>query len=167
MAAPILESLILNARQAAFLLGPVSINVASRDAALVPSVGRGCGCRIAADGSRLTIFLSASRTAAVLRDLQGGAPFAVIFSRPRTHESRQIKATRVAIEALVPGDREVIRAYGEAFVAECVGLGYERDFMAAFFLGTEEDALAVSFVPEALFEQTPGPDAGRRLRGPA
>jgi hypothetical protein len=163
MAATQSESVVLDCRQAAFLLGPVSMNVASRDAALTPSVGRAFGCRIAADGRELTVFLSTSHAAAVLRDLRAGAPFAAVFSRPQTHESRQIKARGVRIEALTPGDIELIRAYGDAFVAECVPLGYAERFMRGFFIDVEDDAVAVTFTPAAMFEQTPGPDAGKRM----
>lgn len=158
-------SIVLDARQAGFLLGPVSMNIASRDAALTPSVARACGCRITADGKRLTIFLSASRAAAVLRDLRAGAPIAVVFSRPQTHESVQIKAESAAIEVLAPGDRQLIIAYGEAFVAECIALGYEEALMRGIFPHVEDDALAVSFIPASMFEQTPGPNAGKRLGG--
>jgi len=165
MAAQASASLVLDARQAGFLLGPVSMNVASRDAALTPSVARACGCRIAADGTRLTCFLSASRAAAVLRDLRAGAPVAIVFSRPQTHESVQIKAERAVIEALAPGDRELMLAYADAFVAECVALGYEEELMRGFFPHVEDDALAVSFTPASMFEQTPGPNAGKRLGG--
>jgi hypothetical protein len=165
MAAIQSESVVLDCRQAAFLLGPVSMNAASRDAALTPSVARAFGCRIAADGREVTLFLSAARAAAVLRDLRAGAPLAVVFSRPQTHETRQLKAVSARIEAIAPGDLELIAAYGEAFVAECVPLGYEEAFIRGFFVGVEADALAVSFAPAAMFEQTPGPDAGKCLGG--
>lgn len=165
MAAQQPASLVLDARQAGFLLGPVSMNVASRDAALTPSVARACGCRIAADGTHLTIFLSASRAAAVLRDLRAGAPIAIVFSRPQTHESVQIKAARATIDAPAPGDRELMLAYVDAFVAECVALGYDEALMRGFFTDAEDDALAVSFTPASMFEQTPGPNAGKRLGG--
>lgn len=163
MAATESESVVLDCRQAAFLLGPVSMNVASRDAALTPSVARAFGCRIAADGRELTVFLSAAHAASVLRDLRAGAPFAVVFSRPQTHESRQIKAHGARIEPLAPGDVDIIRAYGDAFVAECVPLGYAERFMRGFFVGVADDAVAVTFTPAAMFEQTPGPDAGKRM----
>ena len=156
---------VLDCRQAAFLLGPVSMNIASRDAALTPSVARVYGCRIAADGREVTVFLSAARAAAVLRDLRAGAPLAVVFSRPQTHETRQLKAASARIEPLAPGDLELLRSYGDAFVAECVPLGYAAAFIRGFFVGIEADAVAVSFAPTAMFEQTPGPDAGKRMGG--
>lgn len=155
--------LVLDCRQAAFLLGPVSMNIASRDAALTPSVARVFGCRIAADGREVTVFLSAARAAGVLRDLRAGAPLALVFSRPQTHETRQLKAASARIEPVAPGDIELIRAYGDAFVAECVPLGYAEHFMRGFFVGVEDDAVAVTFAPSAMFEQTPGPDAGKRM----
>lgn len=159
-------SLVLDARLAAFLLGPVSMDIASRDAALTPSLARAFGCRIAADGREVTIFVSAALGAAVLRDLRAGAPLAVVFSRPQSHETRQFKAASARIEPLAPGDLELMRTYADAFVAECVPLGYPESFIRGFFVGVEADALAVSFAPAAMYEQTPGPNAGKRLGGP-
>ena len=51
---------LLDEEGAAFVQGGVSIVAASRDAALVPSIGRVVGCRVAADRRRVTVFVAAS-----------------------------------------------------------------------------------------------------------
>jgi hypothetical protein len=147
-----------------FLHGPVAINLASRNADLIPSIARGYGCRVSDDGRRVHVFLAAARAQALLRDLRAGGPIAVVFSRPKTHETLQLKAADAQVTPLRPADRSVMRRYGEAFYAEIVALGYDDGFTRGLVSGTaDEDAVAVSFEPTAAFEQTPGPRAGQKL----
>jgi hypothetical protein len=154
---------LLRTARAAFLVGPVAINVASRSATLAPSIARAYGCRVSGDRRQIVVFLSSSRSEAVLRDLAEGTPIAVIFSRPKTHESLQLKGERANVRPLEPGDRERMRRYGEAFAAEICALGYPAELAQALLAGVDEDAVGVGFEPSALFEQTPGPHAGERL----
>lgn len=154
---------LLDAAQATFLCGPVSINVASHDAGQVPSITRAYGCRVAADRREVVVFLSKPHSTAILRDLAAGAPIAVVFSRPLTHETLQLKGASGRIQPLAPGDREIMLACGAAFSAEIITLGYSERFSLALMAPAGDDAVGVAFMPDAVFEQTPGPKAGMRL----
>lgn len=153
----------LDAAQAAFLSGPVAINVASLDAARVPSIARGFGCRVSADRLEVVVFLARPRSRRILDDLAAGAAIAAVFSRPATHVTLQLKAAGARIQALAKGDREIMLACGAAFCAEIMALGYSASFSQALMAPTRDDAVGVAFTPEAVFEQTPGPKAGMRL----
>jgi hypothetical protein len=155
---------LLDAMQAAFLGGPVAINAASHDAVRVPSITRAFGCRVAADRSEVVIFLSRQRSTAILRDLAAGAAIAVVFSRPKTHETLQLKGACGCIQPLEEGDRQIMLAYGTAFTAEIRALGYEEGFSRALTKPAGDEAVAVAFAPNAVFDQTPGPKAGMRLQ---
>ncbi|MDD5366892.1 MAG: hypothetical protein PHR30_16265 [Gallionellaceae bacterium] len=154
---------LLDAMHAEFLGGPVAINVASRDEARVPSIARAYGCRVAADRREVVVFLSRRRSTALLRDLAAGAPVAVVFSRPKTHETIQLKGARVRIRPLAAGDRARMLACGAAFATEIIALGYTESFSRALMAPAGDDAMAIAFTPDAVFEQTPGPKAGQRL----
>ena len=154
---------LLDASRRAFLCGPVAINLASRDTGLIPSIARGYGCRVSADGRRVQVFLATARAQALLRDLRAGGPIAVVFSRPNTHETLQLKAAGAEVTPLKREDRGVMRRYGEAFYAEIAALGYDDVFTSGLVSGSADEAVAVSFEPAAAFEQTPGPRAGQRL----
>lgn len=154
---------VLDKTQAEFLGGPVSINVASHDGAQVPSLARAYGCRVAADRREVVVFLSRPRSESLLRDLAAGFPVAVVFSRPKTHETIQIKGARARLLPLAAGDRALMRACGAAFSAEIIALGYAEGFSRALMAPADDAAVAMAFVPEAVFEQTPGPQAGMRL----
>ena len=157
------ERPLLDAERCAFLCGPVAINLASRSAALVPSIARGYGCRVSRDGRRVDVFLVTARAQALLDDLRAGGPIAVVFTRPLTHETVQLKASGARIVPVRRADRNIMREYDAAFFAEIVGLGFDGNFTRRLASGAAEDAVAVTFEPSAAFEQTPGPRAGQRL----
>ncbi|RKT44920.1 hypothetical protein BDD21_2324 [Thiocapsa rosea] len=154
---------LLDQARVEFLLGPVSICLASRDAAGVPSLARAFGCRVTADRLEVAVLVPTRTAEALLRDVTAGAPIAVVFSRPKTHETLQLKAPAARLEPLGPTDRQRMRASGSAFAAELIALGYSAVFSHALVAPSNEDAVAVAFSPTLLFDQTPGPRAGRRL----
>jgi len=154
---------LLDAALADFMRGPVAINLASHDAACMPSIARGYGCRLSADRRRVTVLLSVRSAEALLRDLRAGAPIAVTFCRPASHATVQVKGERAAVGALAPRDRAVMRAYGTAFRDEIAALGFNASFSARLAAPVEDEAVAVEFEPTALFDQTPGPEAGKPL----
>lgn len=154
---------LLDAAQAAFLAGPVSIGMASHDADRIPSLSRAFGCRVSPDRREVRVFLSRIHSADLLRDLAAGAPVAAVFSRPLTHETLQLKGQGVDLVALEPGDRAIMLAGAKDFAAELTALGYGETFCRALVAPSGDEAVAAVFTPTALFEQTPGPKAGARL----
>lgn len=157
------DTVLLDAPRADFLTHHVSILVGSCSAECVPSVARAYGCRVTPDRRSITVFLSVAQAQQVLRDLRAGGGIAVVFSRPRTHETVQLKGARVQIAPLADGDRETMRTYGRSFGEEVGAVGFGAPFQNAIMSGVEDEAVAVSFTPSAAFEQTPGPSAGRPL----
>lgn len=152
---------LLDSVRATFLQGPVAINVVACDRDCSPSVTRAYGCRVS-DG-RVVIFLSVPRSERVLSHLRATGAIAVVFSRPSTHETLQLKGVDAAVEALADGDRAIMHAYARAFVAEVTPISFTESFATALMIGTSEEAVAVSFTPSAAFVQTPGPAAGQRV----
>lgn len=158
---------LLDAARAEFLTHHVSILAGSCSADGVPSVVRAYGCRVSPDRGSVTVFLAVTQSEIVLRDLRAGAAIAVVFSRPSTHRTVQLKGTQVRIAPLDAGDRERMRAYGQSFREEVGAVGFGSSFQQAIMAGTEDAAVAVTFTPSAGFEQTPGPSAGQPLGIPA
>lgn len=154
---------LLDESQAAFLGGPVAINMASRDARGYPSLTRGFGCRVSPDLLEVVVYVARRQAEPLLRDLAAGAPVAVVFSRPLTHQTLQLKGERARLRHLQAGERESMQAAGDAFTAEIMSLGYPGHFSHALMSACADEATAVVFTPTAVFEQTPGPKAGIRL----
>ncbi len=155
--------LLLDDAQARFLTHHVSILVGSCNAAGEPSVARAYGCRATPGRRSITVFLSISQSTAVLRDVRAGGAVAVVFSRPTTHQTLQLKGRRGCIVPLQAGDRALMRDYGRSFREEIGVLGFDPVFTGAIMAAVEDEAVGLMFEPIAAFEQTPGPLAGQPL----
>ncbi len=155
---------VLDGVHAAFIQRHVSINVASRNADNVPTLTRAFGCRVSADRRRVTVFVSVRRSETLLDNLRESRAIATVFSRPSTHETIQLKAGDAAIAPLEDGDRAIMAAYRDSFVAELLRIGYTEAVARAVVSGVSDESVGVTFTPAAAFVQTPGPGAGERLR---
>ena len=153
----------LNPELIALIDSGVSVIVASRDPQLRPSLMRGMGSRISADGCLITVFLRPSQSQVLLADLQAGGPIAVVFSHPPTNRTVQLKASGVRIRAVEPSDQAALRRYRVVMQNNLGQLGFVPDYVAAAFSVLPGDLVAVEFTPEAAFDQTPGARAGTPL----
>ncbi len=151
---------MLNPEHAAFIARYTSMSVAARDARNRPAVGRALGCRVDEDGRTLTVFLSAGRSAAVLACLRENGAIALAVTRPTTNQTLQLKGTVAAIVPVTGDDVAEMTAYRESFVEELAVLGYGAELARGVLAGAD-DSVAVVFAPGVVFDQTPGPKAGR------
>jgi hypothetical protein len=158
---------LLDAELVAFLQSGLSILAASRDAGDAPSVARVHGCRISADRRLVTIFVARGQAGTLLDDVARCGALAVVFSYPPTHRTIQLKCNSARVRSPVPGETDHVPDYVEAFTAGVLPFGYELRQMATLFAFTEGDLVAIDFVPEAAFVQTPGPKAGAPMPSPA
>jgi hypothetical protein len=157
-------SVQLTVAQSVFLQGPVSINLATAGRDGWPCVCRAQGCMVAHDRKAVTVLLSARRGQAVLDALDGGGGIAVVFSRPATHATLQLKAGHAARTALKTVHRNCATLYARGLADELVTLGYGADLgQGLIAMMTATDLVALRFAPEIIFDQTPGPAAGRVL----
>lgn len=155
---------LLDADHIAFIQGPVSIIAASGDADGLPQLVRACGCRIDAD--RVVILLAASHAGALLGDLRANRRIAVVFSRPTTYRTLQLKADDAEVMALAVDDPALATRYRAVMVTELAPLGHSEAFVSALLGVGVADLVAVGFTPTAAFSQTPGPGAGAPLSFP-
>ena len=157
-------SVQLTAEQATFLQGPVSINVAASGRDGWPHVCRAQGCVVARDRRSVTLLLSARRGRDLLDALDAGSGIAAVFSRPSTHATLQLKAAQAGRVALNATLRGCNARYAQAFAGELMELGYGPELgQGLVAVMTADDLAALRFAPEIVFDQTPGPAAGRVL----
>lgn len=149
---------------ATFLQGAVSITVGACDQDLRPCLVRAAGCRISADFRRITVFVSASQSAAVLDCVRGNGVITMVFSQPTTHRTFQLKGKSAEIASLEEGDLEIMATYSKAFAHEVAPLGFAEPIIQKLFSFSPDDLVSLSFCPVEVFSQTPGPNAGVRLK---
>lgn len=141
----------------------ISCIVGSRDAQLRPSVMRAVASAVSADGNEITVFLSRPQSRQLLQDIAACGHVSVVFGQPSTHRTVQLKASRASQRSAVESDRPALAAYLAAMEVEMGAIGLTPEYTRAMFAADLEDVVAVTFVPEQGFEQTPGPRAGERL----
>jgi hypothetical protein len=155
----------LDPATAEFITGVTSMSIATRDAQLLPTVGKALGCMLGADRRVVTVMIDGEQSARIASDIAGGSPVAVVYSLPATHRTVQIKGMRATVTAATPTQRVRARMHVDAIVEHLVPLGYAEAALRVFFSYTPEALLAVRFTPAAVFAQTPGPRAGERIAG--
>src|SRR3989338_7377095 len=101
---------VLRPEDADFIRSGVSVCVASRDVRHVPSLARALGCGMSDGGRTLRLLLVRSQCEVLLRDLEKSGQIAVVFTRPSTHRSLQIKGSDARLEAATPDDAQLAQA---------------------------------------------------------
>jgi hypothetical protein len=149
----------------AFISGPVSILAAAADPQRRSTLVRALGCQV--EGDRVRLVLARSQAGELIDDLLGGSAIAVVFSRPSTNQTVQLKGTSAHLEPLRAGDGDIIERYCERLVDEIAGLGFAPIVPRTMLLHEATDRIVVSFTASAAFEQTPGPKAGAPLKTPS
>lgn len=157
-------SVLLSPEQIAFLQGPLSMNVGAVGRDGWPCVSRAQGIVVARDRRTLTVLLSSVRSRAVLDALDAGSAITLVASRPATHATLQLKAARAERVAVTAAQKVASTRCVAGFGAELAALGYGDDLSTALAaLLPTDDLTGLRFAPEVVFDQTPGPQAGRVL----
>jgi hypothetical protein len=151
---------VLPADLVEFVESGVSVLVGTRDAQLRPHAMRGFGVTCDPDRKGIALYLAEAVSQAVLADLRDNAQVAVTFSRPIDHRSLQLKGTVLEIRPITSGERLIQERYLAAWVEQVYQVGLPRALgrrMQIF------PSFAVQIALQEIYQQTPGPGAGRRL----
>lgn len=164
MTDPVTPPPILDTETSAFIQHHVSINLAAANADNRPAVTRVYGCRVAPDRGSVTLFIPGVYNQSLLDNIRAARTIAVVFSRPGTHKTIQLKGTDAKITAIEESDWPLIKDYCTSLVEELLNLGYPDAFSKSMVLPLEKLDTAIRFTPLTAFSQTPGPEAGRKLQ---
>ena len=142
-----------------FIQGPVSAFLGTADAVAVPDCTRLAGLA-ALDRRRLRVLIAAeARTARA--NARTGARASILVTDITTYRSVQWKGRVVSAgEERTPGDVALLHRHVEAFGRGSIEVGIPSDLVWAMF-SVEVVPLVVEV--DAVYDQTPGPGAGRRM----
>jgi hypothetical protein len=154
----------LPADVAEFIQSGLSITVAGRDDRLVPSIAKGVGCRVSADGRQVTVLVFAPAAETVMRDIAQNRRIAVVFSLPSSNRTVQLKGHDATPVPAPASDVALARRHLALFAADLAPLGWDHRFVEAGFWHDPSQLMAVRFTPDGAFAQTPGPGAGQALQ---
>jgi hypothetical protein len=144
-----------------FIHGGVAVGVATRDDELRPEFARGWGPEVSADGRSVTLCVSAPEGSRTRANLERNTAVAVGFSPPTIARAVQVKGVVAAMREPEAADLERVERHVRSFIAEAERIGAPAELSGRMFVRT--GLVAVQFSIDEVFDQTPGPTAGRRL----
>jgi len=144
-----------------FIHSGVAVGVATRDANLRPVLARAWGPQVAADLRSFTLCVSAPEGSATRANLEQNGAIAVSCGPPTIAKGLQFKGVAAVLGEPGPEDLEHAERHNSAFLAECAQIGAPPGLAQRLFVATELLLVRVSI--HQGFDQTPGPNAGRRL----
>jgi hypothetical protein len=149
-----------------FLEGPVSVLVGTRDSRLIPEITRAWGPRVFEDRRRISLCVPIATSRKTLDNLEANGEIAVTFSLPTNYHTFQLKGRHATAAEPDSTDLQAVERHRDAFAMVNERLGQHRRQVEAFWRGEIESSPAlvkIFFAPEQVFDQTPGPGAGRKL----
>ena len=157
---------LINDELKTFLEGPVSLLVGTRDSRLVPEITRAWGARVSQDRQHVSLCVPLATSGKTLDNLEGNGEIAVTFSHPANYRTFQLKGRRATAAEPDDTDLAVVERHRDSFATVNEPLGQPRERVEAFWraeIETSTVLIKIIFVPEHIFDQTPGPGAGRSL----
>lgn len=134
--------------------------VGTRDAEMRPEVLRASGCIVAPDRTRLRVLMNVDTSRRTVANVADGGPIAITFNRPMDHRTVQVKGRCVGVRGGTAAEDEVARRYMALYSDALYVIGLSRAFVRRMRV---VPCMAVDVDIVEMFEQTPGPAAGKRL----
>jgi hypothetical protein len=150
----------------AFIERGASVMVGTRDAELVPELVRAWGPRISADRTRVSMCVAMAASARTISNLSDNSRLAVTFALPADSNAIQLWGRCTGTGRPQRGDLSAVQQHRDLFARVNTGLGVPPAFIEALWqheLAGSPDMVAIRFVVEHIFNQTPGPGAGSPL----
>ncbi len=124
-----------------------------------PEIGRAVGARADRAAGRLALLVSAWQWPEAIAGLVPGGRVAITFARPADYVSLQLKGMVEDVRAAADGDRARAAGYIAGITETLTGLGLDPRIVEPW--QSDRDLVRLDIRPEAVFVQTPGPQAGR------
>ena len=138
----------------------VSVMVGTRDATLMPECTRAFGIHVGTARGTVTVFLSEPIAGKTIDNLRENGMIAVTCTRPTDHITCQLKGKVRSMKSVNSAQQKMSRQWHHEFVAELKAIGVPSALGEAWIV---EPTVAVEMAVTDVFDQTPGPGAGKRI----
>jgi len=153
---------VLDPDSVAFLEGGCALIVGTVTPDGQPFTARGWGLTVLDTEPVTARLLLAADDPTPIEILRGGARLAYTGTDVPTLHSLQVKGRCLAVEAATDEDRTRARRYADAFFSDVIRV--DRHSESALVRLIPRDYVAATVSIEEVFDQTPGPGAGGRMR---
>jgi hypothetical protein len=145
---------------AAFLQEGIAIQLGTRNGRLEPNGVRVVAVTVEGDGRHLIAFVPELAAPLVLPDLESNGQAALVFSRPPDERACQVKGTFTGARPASPDDRAAVEGQWERWRTRLASIGVARPTLEPWIVWP---CVAIRLRVTAIFNQTPGPNAGAPL----
>ncbi len=152
--------LVIEGELKSFLESDLVVSVGTRSADLVPNGVRGWGPRISEDGRSVEVFVDRPGAATAISNLRDNGRVAVVLVHVMSNRAVQIKGRCVEVGDPVAGDWSGIESHRDAFTQAVAALGFPAQLVRNLW---STQLVKVRFVVDDIYDQTPGPAAGKPL----
>ncbi len=160
------SSVFIGSDLKAFLESGVSVVVGTRDADLVPEITRGWGLLVSKDRRSISLCVPLATSHKTLDNLAGNGQITICCSLPSSYKTVQLKGQCIKTTDPRRADLTAVERHREAFGRLNVRIGFPHQLTETFWrreLEASPVLVKLRLVPEQVFDQTPGPDAGSTL----
>jgi len=139
----------------------MSILVASVSPQNVPSCCRALALSSRDDVSTVTVYVPMATSHETIQNVALTRRLAIAASHPIDHGTIQLKGTTATARLARDDEKPFVKARLDAFadMLDSIGIPSARTRSASYW-----PAFAIDMSVEQVFEQTPGPNAGKRVR---
>ena len=145
---------------AAFLQEGIAIQLGTRNERLEPNGVRVVALSVEGDGHHVVAYVPQAAAGLVLPDLESNGQAALVFARPPDERACQVKGTFTGARAATDADRPMVLGQWERWRDRLGSIGYPRATSENWIVWP---CVAVRIRVQAIFDQTPGPNAGAEL----
>ncbi|CAN5198354.1 hypothetical protein BH11PSE10_BH11PSE10_16120 [soil metagenome] len=143
------------------LAAGVSLRVGSCSRDGRPGICRALAADWLPDG-RLSVFVSGDAGSEVLEAIADTGQVAVVLALPMSSRTLHVKGRDAVVALAGPEHRPLLDTRFNAFAAQLVHFGFDKEALAKYWYTVREDDLhAISFTIHGAWNQTPGPGAGQ------
>ena len=146
---------------AAFLEEGIGIEIGTRNAHLEPSGARVIAVLVEDDGRHVVAYVPDPSSTRVLPDLESNGHVALVCARPPDERACQLKGLFAGARAAADEERALVEGQWARWLDRLTTIGFARETFAHW---STWPCTAVRMRVTDIFNQTPGPGAGARLK---
>jgi hypothetical protein len=144
-----------------FLEQGLAIHIGTRNGRMQPNGCRVTAVRVEEEGRHLVAYLPTSATPEVLDDLRSNGEAALSFARPVDDRAVQVKGVFVSERDMDPSEQTFVMSQWAGLFSQLDAIGLSG--LAGMSTWSMWPCVAVTIRVNAIFSQTPGPEAGAVL----
>ena len=155
---------MIDPQLASFLEEGLSLFIGTRNATLEPEGARLAALKVDPDGRHLVAYVPEAAFLRIRPNTEDNGQVAISVGRPVDDRACQVKGTVVSVRQAEHAERDLVAWQWDGFMRQLEMIGIPRGLAGAWSMWP---AVAITVKVTAVFEQTPGAQAGTPIEPPS